>query len=389
MYGKGCILSYALLCAGACLCYRGALECGFVFDDVSAIRENRDLRPSSPWTNLLFNDFWGTPMNKEQSHKSYRPVCVFTYRLNYLLHGLQPFGYHLANVILHALVCLLYKRTCSLFVSEGTAFLAALLFAIHPLHTEAVTGVVGRAEILSSFFYLLTFLCYTSAASKRSATDWFYFSFSLVLVALATFSKEQGITVVGLCCMYDVFILQKVRLPDLLKSWKGHLKETGRRLTVLLSWTLILLAVRLKVMSIQLPVFTKFDNPAAAAETPTRQLTFNYLIALNSWLLLCPADLCCDWTMGSVPLILSWSDPRNIGTLAVYATLCAILWNILWVDDVRSRILLMGLSMCVFPFLPASNLFFPVGFVIAERVLYAPSMGFCLLVAHGFSLLAT
>ncbi|GFX53341.1 transmembrane and TPR repeat-containing protein CG4050 [Trichonephila clavipes] len=48
-----------------------------------------------------------------------------------------------------------------------------------------------------------------------------------------------------------------------------------------------------------------------------------------------------------------------------------------------------GLSMCVFPFLPASNLFFPVGFVVAERVLYAPSMGFCLLVAHGFSLLAT
>ncbi|GFY39940.1 protein O-mannosyl-transferase TMTC3 [Trichonephila inaurata madagascariensis] len=73
----------------------------------------------------------------EQSHKSYRPVCVFTYRLNYLLHGLQPFGYHLANVVLHALVCMLYKKTCSLFVSEGTAFLAALLFAIHPLHTEA------------------------------------------------------------------------------------------------------------------------------------------------------------------------------------------------------------------------------------------------------------
>ncbi|GFR11073.1 protein O-mannosyl-transferase TMTC3 [Trichonephila clavata] len=105
-----------------------------------------------------------------------------------------------------------FQRTCSLFVSEGTAFLAALLFAIHPLHTEAVTGVVGRAEILSSFFYLLTFLSYTSATSKRSTTDWFWFSISLVLVALATFSKEQGITVVGLCCTYDLFILQKASL---------------------------------------------------------------------------------------------------------------------------------------------------------------------------------
>ncbi|GFX53348.1 protein O-mannosyl-transferase TMTC3 [Trichonephila clavipes] len=91
----------------------------------------------------------------------------------------------------------------------------------------------------------------------------------------------------------------------------------------------------------------RFDNPAAAAETPTRQLTFNFLIALNSWLLLCPADLCCDWTMGSVPLILSWNDPRNLGTLTVYVILFAILWNIFWVDDTRSRILLMSLSVFI------------------------------------------
>ncbi|GFR11076.1 protein O-mannosyl-transferase Tmtc3 [Trichonephila clavata] len=138
----------------------------------------------------------------------------------------------------------------------------------------------------------------------------------------------------------------KIRLPYILKSWKGHFREAGRRIGILLSWTMILLAVRLKVMSVQLPVFTKFDNPAAAAETPTRQLTFNFLIALNSWLLLCPADLCCDWTMGSVPLILSWNDPRNLGTLTVYVILCAILWNIFWVDDTRSRILLMVSRLC-------------------------------------------
>ncbi|GIY72155.1 protein O-mannosyl-transferase Tmtc3 [Caerostris extrusa] len=86
-----------------------------------------------------------------------------------------------------------------------------------------------------------------------------------------------------------------------------------------------------------------FDNPciSAAAETPSRQLTFNYLIALNSWLLLCPTDLCCDWTMGSVPLIRSWTDPRNVATVAVYVALCAILWNAVWTDDARSRILLM------------------------------------------------
>ncbi|KFM70092.1 Transmembrane and TPR repeat-containing protein 3, partial [Stegodyphus mimosarum] len=93
-------------------------------------------------------------------------------------------------------------------------------------------------------------------------------------------------------------------------SGKNYLKEAGFRMGVLAAWTLFLLTVRLKVMGVQLPVFTKFDNPAAAAETPTRQLTFNYLVALNGWLLLYPSDLCCDWTMGSVPLVRSLSDPR-------------------------------------------------------------------------------
>ncbi|XP_054720816.1 protein O-mannosyl-transferase Tmtc3-like [Uloborus diversus] len=385
-------LSYALVCTGACLCYLGALECGFVFDDVSAIQENQDLRPTTPWSNLLANDFWGTPMYKEHSHKSYRPVSVFTYRINYLLHGLNPFGYHLVNVFLHAMVCLLYKRTCDLLVSKRTALLAAILFASHPLHTEAVTGVVGRAEILSSFFYLLAFLCYYSSTTKGAATEWFWFGTSLILTALATFSKEQGITVVGVCCIYEFFILQKLRLPDItlkIVSAKIHSKEAILRIGIMISWAVFLLTIRLKVMGSQLPVFTKFDNPAAAAETPSRQLTFNYLVALNSWLLLFPSDLCCDWTMGSVPLVKSWADPRNLATVALYATLAAILWNSLWLDDGRSKLLIMSLSLCAFPFLPASNLFFPVGFVVAERVLYAPSMGFCLIVAQGANLLAT
>ncbi|KAG8196915.1 hypothetical protein JTE90_027619 [Oedothorax gibbosus] len=375
------------------LCYHGSLDCGFVFDDVSAIRQNKDLRPSSPWASLLQNDFWGTPMNKEQSHKSYRPVCVFTYRLNFVFHGLKPFGYHLVNVVLHALVCLLYKRTCALFVTERTAFIASLLFAVHPLHTEAVTGVVGRAEIMSSFFYLLAFLSYVSAASKRS-TDWFLFGGCLFLIFMATFSKEQGITAVGICCAYELFLLNKIRPPDLylrshLLSGKENLKEAVKRMVALVSWSLLLLALRLLVMGAQLPVFTKFDNPAAASDSPTRQLTYNYLVALNGGLFLYPHSLCCDWTMGSVPLVHSLTDPRNLATLLAYGILGVVVWNSMWTDDSRSRVLIMGLSLCVFPFLPASNLFFPVGFVVAERVLYAPSMGFCVLVAQGAHLLAT
>lgn len=102
---------YGSVIVVACVvCYYNAMNCGFVFDDISAIKDNRDLRPHTPVKNLFFNDFWGTPMHKEQSHKSYRPLCVLTFRWNYLFHGLDPAGYHMVNMLLHVVVTLMYFR---------------------------------------------------------------------------------------------------------------------------------------------------------------------------------------------------------------------------------------------------------------------------------------
>ena len=130
-----------LLCAAVAVgLYVNSLSCSFCFDDKKAILSNGDLQPNSPWGNLLWNDFWGTPIHLNTSHKSYRPVCVASFRLNYMLHGLQPMGYHLVNVLLHAVVCYLYVQLCALvFTQVWPAFLAGLLFAVHPIHTEAVS----------------------------------------------------------------------------------------------------------------------------------------------------------------------------------------------------------------------------------------------------------
>ena len=119
--------------------YLNTLDCGLCFDDEQAIIKNTDLRPSTPWSNLLWNDFWGTSMEHRNSHKSYRPLCVATFRLNYLLHELQPMGYHLVNVLLHGAVCYLYVQLCGVVFSQvWPALIAGLLFAVHPIHTEAV-----------------------------------------------------------------------------------------------------------------------------------------------------------------------------------------------------------------------------------------------------------
>ncbi|XP_014223794.1 transmembrane and TPR repeat-containing protein CG4050 [Trichogramma pretiosum] len=393
---RGCLA--VAVCAAALGVYLNSLGCGFVFDDISAIKENRDLRSHTPLKNVFFNDFWGTPMHKEQSHKSYRPLCVLTFRWNYMIHQLDPMGYHLFNVILHVGVSLLYFRICLMFLPDVASFISALLFAVHPIHTEAVTGVVGRAETLSSLFYLAALMTYTKCCRSKRSTGWRSLIMSMFFVLVAMLCKEQGITATAVCVLYEIFVVQRVRALDIVLALKSAFdgkkispswsSEGTKRLTAVTLVTFSLLILRLHVMGSKLPVFTRFDNPASVAATPTRQLTYNYLAAVNMRLLFLPTDLCCDWTMGTIPLVEGLLDVRNLATLAAHSTVLGLLATaVLTCNRQTSIIIIMSLAMMILPFLPASNLFFPVGFVVAERVLYAPSMGFCMLVGYGCHIL--
>lgn len=376
------------------LCYFNSLKCGFVFDDMSAVRDNKDLRPNNPFINIFYNDFWGTPMSQERSHKSYRPLCVLTFRINYYFGKLDPMGYHLVNVVLHAIVCAqMFYFGLDIGLSPLLSFLASLLFATHPVHTEAVTGVVGRAELLSSIFYLLVLKLYGKSSKPSGSISWPPLFFSVILVTMATLSKEQGITVVGVCCVYELLVIQKLSLIHILKAGKtllslkfkllpGWFWTTLLRTSFLVFSSVLLLFLRIKVMGAQLPVFTKFDNPGSASNLTQRLLTHNFMLPLNAWLLLCPSWLCCDWTMGTIPILESPFEVRNWFTLAFYVVLISFMVSFFRIKYPSCNFLF--LSMCIFPFIPASNLFFPVGFVVAERILYIPSMGFCFLVASGF-----
>ena len=128
------------------------------------------------------------------------------------------------------------------------------------------------------------------------------------------------------------------------------------------------------------------DNPAVTLETPYRQLHWTYLCFINCWQLLNPSFLCADWTMGTIPLINSINDPRNVLTMATVVAMATL--TLYGLSERAHKSVVVALSFIIFPYLPASNLFFPVGFVVAERVLYLPSMGLCMLVALGACSLA-
>lgn len=172
---------------------------------------------------LFKNDFWGTPLTHSGSHKSYRPLCVLTFRLNHWLGEFDPWGYHLTNVLLHALVSAVFTKLASSIFLRSTVptLVAGILFAAHPIHTEAVAGVVGRADVGACLFFLLCIILYTKYCEYRNYPDlcsrrWIYLYASLICAACSMLTKEHGVTVLAVCVVYEVLVYHKVALKDLI-----------------------------------------------------------------------------------------------------------------------------------------------------------------------------
>ncbi|XP_051546831.1 protein O-mannosyl-transferase TMTC2 isoform X1 [Myxocyprinus asiaticus] len=447
-----------LVCgAVALLLYLNTLSADFCYDDSRAIRTNQDLLPDTPWTNILYDDFWGTLLTHSGSHKSFRPLCTLSFRLNYVLGGLDPWGYHLVNVGLHCCVTSLFTALCRPLLGGGPwSLLAGLLFASHPIHTEAVAGVVGRADVGAAFCFLLSLHCYAQYCHLRTNSGvlcWagLWMAGSLGAAAAALLWKEQGVTVLAVSAVYDLCVVHRLRLCQAMMVLKRKNFSLLISLAWLVGWGMILLAARFYWMGNKPPNFSNSDNPAAnSPHFLTRTLTFLYLPAVNAWLLLCPDRLSFDWSMDALPLLRTITDWRNLQSVAFYLGLTLLAWFGLRSEgcskigetngksymsngksltnghchnhhdntsfqysnhymDAKSvnspnrngyhkphslkthqkslpeteNLVVFSLGLLALPFVPATNVFFYVGFVVAERVLYIPSMGFCLLVTVG------
>uniref|UniRef100_A0A8C5IEN6 dolichyl-phosphate-mannose--protein mannosyltransferase n=1 Tax=Junco hyemalis TaxID=40217 RepID=A0A8C5IEN6_JUNHY len=472
----------AAVLAGLCaLCYGNSLRGEFVHDDVWAIVNNPDVRAAAPVSAAFANDFWGKRMAENTSHKSYRPLCVLTFKLNILLAGMNPLYFHAVNVILHCLVTLVLMYTCdkAVFKDCRLAFVTALFFAVHPIHTEAVSIIcvtVGNMKVAEKLRYFMSILFFRSVDQLYVGEHFpptaspFFLLLSLFLGTCAMLVKETGVTVFGVCLVYDFFSLsynglklrngaipQRPSRPPVPAPWGSSLssRENGgkqqqqqqqqqhrcaqrgawsschppgprqqpslpvpsraiwairsyltannnqnflytarpflKRAALVISYVILVLYFRLWIMGGSMPMFSEQDNPASFSPyLLTRFLTYSYLLAFNAWLLLAPITLCYDWQVGSIPLVESIWDVRNLATLFLLLVMTLLsLHCIAAFKKLEHKEVLVGLLFLVFPFIPASNLFFRVGFVVAERVLYMPSMGYCILFVHGLKKLST
>lgn len=147
------LLSIGLVFGASFISYLSSLDGDFVFDDHRGILTNDDLDSSKTSLYELFqHDFWGGLMSRVESHKSYRPLTVLTFRyLNFYWSELRPYGYHLVNVLFHSTASVIFLLLCEMVVGgEGSELtylglplswstIGALLFAVHSIHTEAVS----------------------------------------------------------------------------------------------------------------------------------------------------------------------------------------------------------------------------------------------------------
>uniref|UniRef100_A0A1A9WKL7 dolichyl-phosphate-mannose--protein mannosyltransferase n=1 Tax=Glossina brevipalpis TaxID=37001 RepID=A0A1A9WKL7_9MUSC len=308
-------------CTLAFILYLNTLNSGFVYDDRRAILSNMDVSGSTSWQNIFINDFWGTALTDSGSHGSYRPLCVLSYRLNFILSGYSPWGFHLVNNMLHCLATgLVVKVARQLLSSMWGVMVTGALFAVHPIHTETIAGIVGRADAATSICYMLAFLAYLRHMNWRIRNDqrqWLALAFAIVTSIIALLFKETGITALLLCAIFDL-------ICTLCGQYD---KNRLRSICVVLSSLVCIVFSRLALIPKPQVSFSSADNPISKTNSAwTRLLTFIYLPVFNFKLLLSPHILSFDWGMDAIPRIISIFDERNILSLTFYSTITYSIW---------------------------------------------------------------
>jgi tetratricopeptide (TPR) repeat protein len=197
----------ALIAVAACVVYLPVLEAEFIttWDDNVFIVDNRDLQAPDALKRI-----WTTP-EMPKGYPNY-PLVFTSYRIEYLLWELNPVGYHVVNVLLHALSgVLVFFMLRSLGASQGLSAVVALLFVVHPMQVESVAWITERKIVLFAPFFLGAFLAYRRFRDKNS---WSAYGLCLVLFVLALLSKTTAITLVGSLFLADWIFDKRRRLGD-------------------------------------------------------------------------------------------------------------------------------------------------------------------------------
>ncbi|MCA9041225.1 MAG: hypothetical protein KDA65_12805 [Planctomycetaceae bacterium] len=327
-----------------CACFGPAITYDFVnWDDPWYVVEN-DLIKSWSLQNL-------SHIGTEIAIRNYAPLTLYSYLIDHTLWGLWPGGYHLTNILLHAFNAALVYTLLLRFVPNRTvAFIAAALFAVHPVHVESVVWISSRKGLLSATFILASLLCWLRSERTTKQELW-----GTGFLVLALLSKIIAVMVPPIVLLYDLLIVRKTKsesivrqfVPGLIAAWlliinmsaqnselggvRGHLDLS-----------------RLEIFQVDLVILWQYvgmlvwpQNLSVLYDPPTTGIGGQVLLAASGWLLV---------------VTIAWKLRKRLPQLG-------------W-----------ALSIMLLFLLPVLNLF-PITTLMNDRYLYLPSIPFLALLA--------
>jgi protein O-mannosyl-transferase len=327
--------------------YLNTLANGFAYDDFSFILNNPLV------TSPALRGFFVTT----GASNLLRPVTFSSFALNWALGNAHAMGYHLLNLLLHAAVTLLLYLVLRKLLedvpqADTICFAAAALFAVHPIHTEAVASIFGRSEVFAAGFLLAGWLLHLN-------DRWIPALFCFLLALL---SKESAVVFLPLVLAGDFA--------------RGKFKSHARY-AWLAGLTALYVALLWKTQGGQFEkgIYSALDNPLASLPPQIRianalRVAWKYIA-----LLFYPANLSYDYSYNAIRLYSNWQNllPAAAASLAVLG-----LW--LWSVWTRRKPWMLAGAIYLVGFAVTANIVTGTT-IMAERLAYLPSAGFCLLLA--------
>jgi tetratricopeptide (TPR) repeat protein len=352
--------------------YANALFNGFVFDDIQLIVNNDAIKSYKYIPEIFTGNLWGL-LGRASNY--YRPLPPLIYMVIYSLFGTKPWAFHLINIVLHTgtsiLVFLIlrsllaqYHERSSITV-QTASLIAALLFAVHPIHTEAVSWIAGIMDVSCAFFALLSFYFYVS--SETSPTSITVYLLSLVSFFLAALSKEPALTLPIIIVIYSLTFLKQTT------------RTIYNALTRCAPYFLVLgvyLLMRLYALKGLAPLETSSGLTAYQGA-----INVVYIFAQYVGKLLVPVQLNVLYYLHPISSI--WNVKGLISLLLTLIFIgCASLCFR------KNKVAFLGFIFVVLPLVPV--LYLPaliqkIEYAMADRYLYFSSFGFVILIAVLFA----
>ncbi len=372
---RNSVISLLIIAALGFAVYANSLGGKFLWDDDLLVKDNLYIRNWSHISKIFSGNIGAGAMVK---FPSYRPLQILTYVIDHSLWKANPSGYHLTNILFHisAALCIFWLINI-LFGNNLLSLLTAALFVVHPIHTEAVSYISGRADPMALTFMLLAFVFYVKSipviarpneirpkqskneiASSHNTKNKMLLAMTAMIFfyTLALLSRENSLILLLLIPLYHYTFKKKFSI---------------RQMMPLLTISALYILFRLTALRSIL-----FDK---ACEAPFIDRLPGAFAALTNYikLLFLPLRLHMEYGYRQF----HFSDPPVLCGIALFALLIYYIWK----TKEKNKIVFFGLAWFLVGLLPVSNLY-PINAYMAEHWLYLPSVGVFLVVAGAFNL---